>query len=239
MVGRKRRRAGDGVAQGIAAQCFPEPTQQRRPAACHPPLCLHGLEPAGAQLPRGLADARHRNAVAARCAFPHRTLPYPGVVVHGRLLRGRGGAGAIDGDVELAPMAPLPHHRRPAVRADDPMRPTSVFGGCGVVAGHGTPGGVVSMSKQPDDVDTEYVIRRGGELRSMAHIRQGAANAAEKIALLAVEVADDLDRYADRDDALTLHAVALVALARAYIALAAALGEPYVIRGEPRNGAVL
>src|SRR6266540_2622121 len=160
-------------------------------------------------------------------------------VVHGRLLRGRGGAGAIDGDVELAPMAPLPHHRRPAVRADDPMRPTSVFGGCGVVAGHGTPGGVVSMSKQPDDVDTEYVIRRGGELRSMAHIRQGAANAAEKIALLAVEVADDLDRYADRDDALTLHAVALVALARAYIALAAALGEPYVIRGEPRNGAVL
>jgi hypothetical protein len=119
------------------------------------------------------------------------------------------------------------------------MRPTSVFGGCGVVAGHGTPGGVVSMSKPPDDVDTEYVIRRGGELRSMAHIRQGAANAAEKIALLAVEVADDLDRYADRDDALTLHAVALVALARAYIALAAALGEPYVIRGEPRNGAVL
>src|SRR6266498_3593060 len=81
----------------------------------------------------------------------------PSVVVHGRLLRGRGGAGAIDGDVELAPMAPLPHHRRPAVRADDPMRPTSVFGGCGVVAGHGTPGGVVSMSKQPDDVDTEYV----------------------------------------------------------------------------------
>src|SRR6266542_520799 len=143
MVGRQRRRAGDAVAQGIAAQCF--------------------LEPAGAQLPRGLAYARHRNAVAARCAFPHRTLPYPGVgcppgwkeptmwtsapkaarvepaarapggpsvVVHGRLLRGRGGAGAIDGDVELAPMAPLPHHRRPAVRADDPMRPTSVFGGC-------------------------------------------------------------------------------------------------------------
>jgi hypothetical protein len=95
------------------------------------------------------------------------------------------------------------------------------------------------MSKPPDDVDTEYVIRRGGELRSMAHIRQGAANAAEKIALLAAEVADDLDRYADRDDALTLHAVALAALARAYIALAAALGEPYVIRGEPRNGAVL
>jgi hypothetical protein len=73
----------------------------------------------------------------------------------------------------------------------------------------------------------------------MAHIRGGAANAAEKVALLAVEVASDLDRYAEQDDALTLHALALGALARAYIALAAVLGAPYVIHGEPRNGAVL
>jgi len=34
-------------------------------------------------------------------------------------------------------------------------------------------------------------------------------------------------------------AIALAALARAYIALAAVIGEPYVINGEPRNGAVL
>jgi hypothetical protein len=98
---------------------------------------------------------------------------------------------------------------------------------------------VVVVSAPTGDVDTEYVIRRGGELRTMAHIRRGAANAAENVALLAAEVADDLGRYADRDDALVLHAVALAALARAYIALAALLGEPYVIGGEPRNGAVL
>jgi hypothetical protein len=95
------------------------------------------------------------------------------------------------------------------------------------------------MSIPSGDVDVEYVIGRGRDLRSMAHIRQGAANAAEKVALLAAEVADDLDPYADRDDALTLHTIALVALTRAYIALAAALGEPYVIHGEPRNGATL
>jgi hypothetical protein len=95
------------------------------------------------------------------------------------------------------------------------------------------------MSIPSGDVDIEYIIGRGHDLRSMAHIRQGAANAAEKVALLAAEVAGDLDRYVDQDDALTLHTIALVALARAYIALAAALGEPYVIHGEPRNGAVL
>jgi hypothetical protein len=95
------------------------------------------------------------------------------------------------------------------------------------------------VSAPTGNVDTDYVIRRGGELGSMAHIRQGAANAAEKVALLAAEVAGDLARYADQDDALALHAVALAALARAYIALAAVLGEPYVIHGEPRNGAVL
>jgi hypothetical protein len=95
------------------------------------------------------------------------------------------------------------------------------------------------MSIPSGDVDIEYVIGRGHDLRSMAHIRQGAANAAEKVALLAAEVAGNLDRYVDQDDALTLHTIALVALARAYIALAAALGEPYVIHGEPRNGAVL
>lgn len=103
--------------------------------------------------------------------------------------------------------------------------------------------GAVVVSAPTGDVDTEYVIRRGGELRSMAHIRRGAANAAEKVALLAAEVAaevaDDLGRHADRDDALALHAVALAALARAYIALAAVVGAPFVIRGEPRNGAVL
>jgi hypothetical protein len=80
------------------------------------------------------------------------------------------------------------------------------------------------MSALSGDVDTDYVIRRGGELRSMAHIRQGGANAAEKVALLAVQVAGDLDRCVDQDDAL---------------ALAAVLGEPYVIHSEPRNGAVL
>jgi hypothetical protein len=95
------------------------------------------------------------------------------------------------------------------------------------------------VSAPTGDVDTEYVIRRGGELRTMAHIRRGAANAAENVALLAAEVADDLSRYADRDDALTLQTIALAALARAYIALASLLGEPYVIGGEPRNGAVL
>ena len=95
------------------------------------------------------------------------------------------------------------------------------------------------VSAATGDVDIDYVIGRGGELGSMAHVRQGAANAAEKVALLAAEVAGDLDRYAGQDDALALHAVALAALARAYIALAALLGEPYVIRGEPRNGAVL
>jgi hypothetical protein len=95
------------------------------------------------------------------------------------------------------------------------------------------------MSIPSGDVDIEYVIGRGHDLRSMAHIRQGAANAAEKVALLAAEVAGDLDRYVDQDDALTLHTIARVALARAYIALAAALGEPYVIHGEPRNGAGL
>lgn len=73
----------------------------------------------------------------------------------------------------------------------------------------------------------------------MAHIHQGAANPAEKVALLAAEVGEDLGRYADQDDALTLHAVAMAALARAYIALAALLGEPYVLGGEPRNGAIL
>ena len=98
---------------------------------------------------------------------------------------------------------------------------------------------MAAVSVPTGDVDTDYVIRRGGELRSMAHIRQGAANAAEKVALLAGEVAADLGRYADQDDALALHALALAALARAYIALAAVLGEPYVIGGEPRNGAVL
>jgi hypothetical protein len=95
------------------------------------------------------------------------------------------------------------------------------------------------VSVPTGNADTDYVIRRGRVLRSMAHIRQGAANTAEKVALLTAEVADDLDRYADQDDALALHAVALAALARAYIALAAVLGEPYVIQGEPRNGAVL
>jgi hypothetical protein len=95
------------------------------------------------------------------------------------------------------------------------------------------------MSAPTGNVDTDYVIRRGRDLLSMAHIRRGAANAAEKVALLASEVAVDLDRYADQDDALALHALALAALARAYIALAAVLGEPYVIHGEPRNGAVL
>jgi hypothetical protein len=98
---------------------------------------------------------------------------------------------------------------------------------------------VVVVSAPTGDVDTEYVIRRGGELRPMAHIRRGAANPPERVALLTAEVADDLGRCADRDDALVLHAIALAALARAYIALAAALGEPYVIHGEPRNGAVL
>jgi hypothetical protein len=97
----------------------------------------------------------------------------------------------------------------------------------------------VVVSSPTGDVDTEYVIRRGGQLRSMAHIRRGGVNAAEKVALLAAEVADDLGRDVDRDDAPTLQAVALAALARAYIALAALLGEPYVIGGEPRNGAVL
>lgn len=95
------------------------------------------------------------------------------------------------------------------------------------------------MSIPSGDVDTEYVIDRGRDLRSMAHIRRGAANAAEKVALLAAEVAGDLDRYVDQEDALTLHTIAMVALTRAYIALAAVLGEPYVIHGEPRNGAVL
>jgi hypothetical protein len=97
----------------------------------------------------------------------------------------------------------------------------------------------VVVSAPTGDADTEYVIRRGGELRSMVHIHRGAANAAEKVALLAAEVADELGRYADRDDVLALHAVALVALARAYIALAAVVGEPFVIHGEARNGAVL
>lgn len=95
------------------------------------------------------------------------------------------------------------------------------------------------MSIPSGDVDIEYVIGRGHDLRSMAHVRQGAASAAEKVALLVAEVAGDLDRYVDQDDARTLHTIALVALTRAYIALAAALGEPYVIHGEPRNGAVL
>jgi hypothetical protein len=95
------------------------------------------------------------------------------------------------------------------------------------------------MSVPTGNLDTDYVIRRGRDLRSIVHIRQGEANGAEKVALLAVEVAGELDRYADQDDALALRAVALAALARAYIALAAALGEPYVIHGEPRNGAVL
>jgi len=95
------------------------------------------------------------------------------------------------------------------------------------------------VSVPTGNADTDYVIRRGRDLRSMVHIRQGEANTAEKVALLTAEVADDLDRYADQDDALALHAVALAALARAYIALAAVLGEPYVIQGEPRNGAVL
>lgn len=95
------------------------------------------------------------------------------------------------------------------------------------------------MSTPSGDVDIEYVIGRGHELRTMAHIRQGAPNAAEKVALLTAEVADDLDRHADQDDVITLHAIALVALTRAYIALAAVLGEPYMINGEPRNGATL
>jgi hypothetical protein len=99
-------------------------------------------------------------------------------------------------------------------------------------------GRAAAMSALTGDVDTDYVISRGRGLRSMADSRQGAANAAEKVALLAAEVADDLGRYADQDDALALHALALAALARAYIALAAMLGEPYVIHGEPRNGAV-
>jgi hypothetical protein len=97
----------------------------------------------------------------------------------------------------------------------------------------------VVVSTPTGDVDTDYVIRRGGELRLMAHIGQGGANAAERVAVLAAEVADDLDRHADQDDTLALYAVALAALARAYIPLAAELGEPYVIHGEPRNGAVL
>jgi hypothetical protein len=95
------------------------------------------------------------------------------------------------------------------------------------------------MSVPTGDLDTDYVIRRGRDLRSMAHIRKGEANTGEKVALLTAEVAGDLDRYADQDDALALYAVAAAALARAYIALAAVLGEPYVIHGEPRNGAVL
>jgi hypothetical protein len=95
------------------------------------------------------------------------------------------------------------------------------------------------MSVPTGNLDTDYVIRRGRDLRSMAHIRQGEGNGAEKVALLTAEVAGDLDRYADQDDALALHAVSLAALTRAYIALAAALGEPYLIHGEPRNGAVL
>jgi hypothetical protein len=97
----------------------------------------------------------------------------------------------------------------------------------------------VVVTSPTGDIDTEYVIRRGGELRTMVHIRRGTANAAEKVAQLAAEIADDFGGHADRDDALTLHTIALAALARAYIALAALLGEPYVIGGEPRNGAVL
>jgi hypothetical protein len=95
------------------------------------------------------------------------------------------------------------------------------------------------MNAPTGDLDTDYVIRRGRDLRSMGRTSRGEPNSAEKVALLAVEVASDLDRYADQDDALALHAVALAALARAYIALAAVVGEPYVIHGEPRNGAVL
>jgi hypothetical protein len=147
-----------------------------------------------------------------------------------------------DGAVEPGLVAPPPHrlrHRRPAVPIDGTTRPMPVCRGYGGAAGHGPHDGTVVVSYPTGDVDTEYVIRRGGELRTMAHIHRDAANAAEKVALLAAEVVDELGRYADRDDALALHAVALVALARAYIALAAALGEPYVIHGEPRNGAVL
>jgi hypothetical protein len=100
-------------------------------------------------------------------------------------------------------------------------------------------GRAAAMSAQTGDVDTDYVISRGRGLRSIADSRQGGANVAEKVALLAAEAPNDLARYADQDDALALHALALAALARAYIALAAMLGEPYVIHGEPRNGAVL
>jgi hypothetical protein len=166
----------------------------------------------------------------------------PDFAVHVRVLRGGGEAAIIDGDVDPGSVAPPPHrlrHPRPAVRVDERARPTPVAGWCGGVAGHGDRDGAAAMSAPTGNVDTDYVIRRGRDLLSMAHIRRGAANAAEKVALLASEVAVDLDRYADQDDALALHALALAALARAYIALAAVLGEPYVIHGEPRNGAVL
>src|SRR6266581_4867736 len=43
------------------------------------------LMPAGAQLPRGLADARHRNAVAARCALPSQDVAVPGCRLPARL----------------------------------------------------------------------------------------------------------------------------------------------------------
>jgi hypothetical protein len=166
----------------------------------------------------------------------------PDVAVNICLVRGSGRAVTVDGAVDPRLVVPSPHrlwHRRPAVPIDGAARSTPVCCGCGGVAGRGPDDGAVVVSAPTGDVDTEYVIRRGGELRTMAHTRRDAANAAEKVALLAAEVADDLGRYADQDDALTLHAIALALLARAYIALAALLGEPYVIGGEPRNGAVL
>jgi hypothetical protein len=95
------------------------------------------------------------------------------------------------------------------------------------------------MSAPTGDVDIDYAIGRGRELRGMARIGRGEANAAEKVALLAAEVADALEQHAEQGAAVNLDLLALDALTRAYIALAAGLGEPYVIRGEPRNGAVL
>jgi hypothetical protein len=60
------------------------------------------------------------------------------------------------------------------------------------------------MSAPTGDVDIDYAIGRGRELRGMARIGRGEANAAEKVALLAAEVADALEQHAEQGAAVTL-----------------------------------